>query len=279
MSEKRYYWLKLKRDFFKRHDIQIIEDIQPNGKEYVLFYLKLLVESIDHDGELRFSDTIPYNANMLATITRTNPDIVRSALKVLSEFGMVEILDDQTIYMSAVENLIGSAADNDHAKRQQRYRDRKKQLALEQKETSVTKSDAPVTERDKKSDESKSKSIEKDIENNNNAVRRKEIIEYLNQKTGKSFKPNSQANIKLVEARLNEGWTVEDFKKVIDNKVAEWKDTEQDQYLRPETLFAPSHFESYLNQRKVKAKKKGNTLSQEMSHDYDMDDLRRRAKE
>jgi hypothetical protein len=46
MAEKRYYWLKLKRDFFKRHDIKIIEAM-PNGKDYVLFYLKLLVVGIN----------------------------------------------------------------------------------------------------------------------------------------------------------------------------------------------------------------------------------------
>ena len=63
-DKERYYWLKLKRDFFKRHDIRVIEDM-PNGKEYVLFYLKLMVEAIDHEGALRFSDTIPYSESML----------------------------------------------------------------------------------------------------------------------------------------------------------------------------------------------------------------------
>ena len=98
MAEKKYYWLKLKRDFFKRHDIRIIEEM-PNGKEYLLFYLKLLVESIDHEGALRFSDTIPYNEQMLSIITNTNVDIVRSAMKLLESLQLVEIKDDQTIYM------------------------------------------------------------------------------------------------------------------------------------------------------------------------------------
>ena len=75
---KRYYWLKLQKDFFKRHDIRIIENM-PNGKDYVLFYLKLLCESTSHDGNLRFSDTIPYSEDMLSTITNTNIDIVRSS--------------------------------------------------------------------------------------------------------------------------------------------------------------------------------------------------------
>lgn len=71
MSDGKYYWLKLKRDFFKRHDIRIIEEME-NGKDYILFYLKLLVESIDHNGNLRFSDTIPYNDKMIAIITNTD---------------------------------------------------------------------------------------------------------------------------------------------------------------------------------------------------------------
>lgn len=106
-NKQKFYWLKLKRDFFKRHDIQVIEAM-PNGKDYVLFYLKLMVESIDHNGFLRFSDTIPYNEQMLAVITNTNIDVVRSAIKVLQQLQMIEIQDDQTIYMTEVEVLIGS---------------------------------------------------------------------------------------------------------------------------------------------------------------------------
>lgn len=108
MAEKtRYYWLKLNKDFFKRHDIRIIES-QPNGKDYVLFYLKLMLESVSHEGSLRFSETIPYNEEMLAIITNTNIDVVRSAMKLFHELKMVEIMDDQTIYMQEVERLIGS---------------------------------------------------------------------------------------------------------------------------------------------------------------------------
>ena len=60
MGRGKFYWLKLDKDFFKRHDIKIIESM-PNGKDYILFYLKLLCESLDHDGSLRFNDQIPYN--------------------------------------------------------------------------------------------------------------------------------------------------------------------------------------------------------------------------
>ena len=107
MAAKKFYWLKLKRDFFKRHDIRIIEAM-PNGKDYILFYLKLLLESIDHEGELRFSDAIPYNDQMLSVITNTNIDIVRSAMKLFVELKLVEIKSDETIYMEEVSKMIGS---------------------------------------------------------------------------------------------------------------------------------------------------------------------------
>ena len=151
-DDKKFYWLKLKRDFFKRHDVQIIEGM-PNGKDYLLFYLKLMCESIDHNGNLRFSDTIPYNEQMLATITNTNVDIVRSALKLFTELKMVDVLDDQTIYMTEVQKLIGCAVDNPNANRQRRYRERQKELEIQGRYEGVTENN-----------ESKSKSIDIDTD-------------------------------------------------------------------------------------------------------------------
>lgn len=179
-EQKKFYWLKLKKDFFKRHDIQIIEGM-PNGKDYVLFYLKLMCESIDHNGNLRFSDTIPYDENMLSTITNTNIDIVRSALKLLQQLKMVEILDDSTIYMTEVNKFIGSAVDNDNANRQRRFRERQKELALAERYESVTKNN-----------ESKSIEQDKDIENTTTTTTNYMLYlqsdEYkLFDKVGKSF--------------------------------------------------------------------------------------------
>ena len=163
MAEGKYYWLKLKQDFFKRHDIKIIASMK-NGIDYVVFYMKLMLESLNHDGRLRFSNTIPYNEEMLSIITETNVDIVRSAIKVFEQLKMVEILDDGTYYMHEVEKLTGSAANNDNAKRQQRYRESQKRLALSESTTSVTKNNATVTGNVTKSNERQSIEIEKEIE-------------------------------------------------------------------------------------------------------------------
>jgi predicted phage replisome organizer len=121
----KYYWLKLHKDFFKRHDVSIIEDM-PNGKDYILFYLKLLVESVSHEGNLRFSDSIPYNEQMLSSLTKTNIDIVRSAVKIFSELNMMEMLDDGTIYMTEVDKMIG--AETDWAEKKRLYRQKQKEL-------------------------------------------------------------------------------------------------------------------------------------------------------
>jgi len=83
--------------------------------------------------------------------------------------------------------------------------------------------------------------------NNKYIVEIEEIVKYLNEKTGSSFRPNTDATKKSISGRLNEGFTVEDFKAVIDNQVARWIGTDYEQYLTPNTLFSPSKFEKYLN--------------------------------
>lgn len=83
-----------------------------------------------------------------------------------------------------------------------------------------------------------------------------EITEYLNQKTGKNFKHSSVANKKIIKARWNEGYRLDDFHQVIDNKVEDWKDktfkdgTYANKYLQPSTLFG-NKFDQYLNQQQI----------------------------
>lgn len=82
----------------------------------------------------------------------------------------------------------------------------------------------------------------------------KDIVDYLNQKAGTSYKYKSSKTQTLIKARLNEDFTIDDFKVVIDKKVSEWKGSDMEKYLRPETLFG-TKFEGYLNQAEVKTMK------------------------
>ena len=168
-ESKKYFWLRLKRDFFKRHDIQIIEAM-PNGKDYILFYLKLLCESVDHEGHLRFSEQIPYNEQMLSTITNTNVDIVKQAIKIFTELGMMDVLDDGTLFMNEVEKMIGYATQDEHTRestrlRVQAFRERQKQLQIEGKRYSNVTCNGEIE-------------IEKEIEKELEIEKKKERINY-----------------------------------------------------------------------------------------------------
>ena len=76
------------------------------------------------------------------------------------------------------------------------------------------------------------------------------IIDYLNEKVGSNFRANNKSTQQRINARLKEGYTVDDFKTVIDKMYAKWKGTEYEEYLRPQTLFS-TKFESYLNMKGV----------------------------
>ena len=89
--------------------------------------------------------------------------------------------------------------------------------------------------------------------NNNNLNKElnniyKEAVDYLNEKAGTKYKYNSKNTTKHIQARIREGYTLEDFKIVIDKKCSEWVNTDMEKYLCPETLFG-SKFEKYLNQK------------------------------
>lgn len=88
----------------------------------------------------------------------------------------------------------------------------------------------------------------------------KYIVEYLNRKCNKNFKHTTKSTQRLINARLNEGFTIEDFKKVINIKSSQWLGTDMEKYLRPQTLFG-TKFESYLNENEggsVDGKPRGN---------------------
>lgn len=84
-------------------------------------------------------------------------------------------------------------------------------------------------------------------------VASREVVNYLNEKTGSHYLASTKSTVDMIKSRMKEGHSVDDFKKVIDNKTSEWLgDPEWEKFLRPETLFCAKHFESYLNQKASK---------------------------
>ena len=94
-----------------------------------------------------------------------------------------------------------------------------------------------------------------------------EVVDYLNLRAGTKYRSTSEDTRKHIRARVNDGYTLDDFKAVIDRKVEEWKGTEWEKFLRPSTLFG-SKFESYLNQ-KEEPKGKKTAFSNFLERDYD----------
>lgn len=99
----------------------------------------------------------------------------------------------------------------------------------------------------------------------------KRIIDYLNNKCNTKYKPNTANTKKHIHARLEEGYSEQDFYTVIDKKAKEWIGTEYEKFLRPDTLFC-SKFESYLNQN-IREKKDGNMFNNFQQNTYDFDEL------
>lgn len=77
-----------------------------------------------------------------------------------------------------------------------------------------------------------------------------QIIDYLNKKTNQNLRATTKAYRRLIKARWNDGYKLEDFKTVIDNKSFEWQGTDFWRFMRPKTLFAANHFDDYLNENR-----------------------------
>lgn len=247
MSEKRYYWLKLKEDFFESNDIQVVEAM-PSGKDFIIFYLKLLCKSIRHEGNLRLTAEIPYNEETLAAITHTDVNVVKQAIQIFSGLHLIELMDDGTYFMSRVQDMLGS--ETKWAEKKRIYRGKQQLLEGQTEDNVLTMSDKSIDIRDKsiEIDIEQEQEIEGNIIPAENHPPYKEIVDYLNNLAGTNYRASSKKTQHLIKARINEGFTLEDFRVVIEKKTREWiNDNKMKAYLRPETLFG-TKFEGYLNQ-------------------------------
>ena len=242
-GEKKYFWLKLPRNFFEKHYIKILRgkvsgEYPGNtfGEMLVVFYIWLLAECIDHEGKLRYSETKPYDEELLADVSGFPLSFVRKALTVYKNLELVTEESDKTLFLPKSLKMIGSESASAKRVREYRNRQRENQKPDEEKRYNVTPSNGDV----QKSNESKKEEEKPPYD---------EIISYLNEKTHSKYKSGSKATQRLINGRWKDGFRLDDFKAVIDIKSDQWlSDKKMASYLRPETLFAASHFESYLNE-------------------------------
>ena len=250
-DNKKYYYLKLKDNFYDSEGMILLQNM-PDGYLYSDILMKLYLRSLKNGGKLMINDTIPYSPQMMAAITRHQVGTVEKALQIFKKLELIDVLDSGAIYMLDIQNFIGESSTE--ADRQRMYYNK-----IKEEKTLINKSEndgckkpykisTPEIEIEKEIEIELE--IEKDIysraENKNFPYDK--ICEYLNNKINSNYKPTSKKTRDLIKARFNEGFTLEDFKTVIDKKVLDWsKDEKMSKFLRPETLFS-NKFESYLNQ-------------------------------
>ena len=156
-DNKKYYYLRLKDNFFDSDELKILESMK-DGYLYSNILLKLYLRSLKNDGKLVVNDRIPYNAEMLASVTGHQVGTIKQALSMFKELGLIEVLENGAIYMLDIQNFIGKGSTE--ADRQRLY-DRR--ISEERKQNKLTQS-RNLEEICKKSTPEIEIELEKDIE-------------------------------------------------------------------------------------------------------------------
>ncbi|MDE6132591.1 MAG: phage replisome organizer N-terminal domain-containing protein, partial [Oscillospiraceae bacterium] len=107
MPDKRYYWLKLKEDFFDEKYIKALRKL-PQGDSQVIVYLKMQLKSLKTEGIINYEGILPDCISELALALDEDENVVRLTVEALIRFGVVERLENDTLYMLAMQQLIGS---------------------------------------------------------------------------------------------------------------------------------------------------------------------------
>jgi uncharacterized phage protein (TIGR02220 family)/predicted phage replisome organizer len=256
MDKKKYYYIKLKDNYFDQDNIKILEAMK-NGHTYSLILIKMYLKASKYNGKLMMTPSIPYDPNrveILANVIGHDVDHVRQAIRAGVDLDLITILDSGEIWMNEIQNFIGQSSTE--ADRIREYRNSLKQKSLPNSSSdSVQMYDKSTPEIEIERELELKKEQDKDKESEVDKIPYLEIIEYLNTKSSSHYR-STDSTRRLIHARFNEGFTKEDFFCVIDKKVESWTGTEFEKYIRPQTLFSPK-FESYLNEKIIDKKHTG----------------------
>ena len=265
---KIYFWLKVDKKFFDNLFIKRLKNM-PGGYTMTVIYIRLMLESLEDDCILYYEGYFDSLVQELALKLDVSEDDINMTVAYFTKCGLIQIDDDGHATLSQAKAMVESETNWAKYKREQR-KNSQDLPKLENVQNKKTLSNSCPTEIEKENRvNSKSNNLYldnilsgnpdynfptwleetaiKDLEK----TKHKELwipIAYLNQVANKRYKFVDKTK-RLLLARFKEGYTLEDFKQVIDIKTAEWKDSpEFSKYLRPETLFG-SKFDGYLNQK------------------------------
>ena len=127
-ENKKYYWLKLKEGFFEEKQIKYLRKL-PDGDKLVIAYLKMQLKSLKTEGFIKYDKILPSNIEELAMVLDEDTNIINLMIGALQKVNAVEILDDGSFYMIAMQDLIGKEGES--AERVRRFRERQDQKLLQ----------------------------------------------------------------------------------------------------------------------------------------------------
>ena len=209
---KKYYYMRLKENFFETEEMLLLES-QQDGYLYSNILIKLYLKSLKHDGRLIFKDTIPYNADMIATITRQPVGVVEKALQLFLQLDLISVIDGQVLYMNDIELLVGKTSTEGDRKKAARAKIQSGQMkGIGYKEESGQTSDKRPPEIRVKSIENKEYINTLSVDKSTNE---KEILELLknleNLPTPRALTSKRKTQL---NARIDE-YGLEEYKKLL----------------------------------------------------------------
>lgn len=273
---KVYFWLKIDKKFFDNLFIKRLKSM-PGGYTMTVIYMRMMLESLESDCILYYEGYFETLKEELALKLDVSEDDISMTIAYFTQCGLIQIDEDKNAELTQAKALVQQ--ETNHAAYMRSYRkeqqEKEKNLTLLSNNfttLSTCKTEKEIDkelEQDLKLDINKEYIVEETSPNEQSSsvafptwleeaaikdlekTKHKELwipIVYLNQVANKRYKFVDKTK-RLLLARFKEGYTLEDFKQVIDIKTAEWKDSpEFSKYLRPETLFG-SKFDGYLNQK------------------------------
>lgn len=254
-------WIKITTNIFDNLKIKHLKAVPELGHALVCIWFELLcmAGSCNKCGMLSMSNNLAITEDLIAEAFNEDIKLVQMALRMFQEMGMIEITDNNAIQIT---NWVEYQSEAGLSAIREYERDRKAKYRLKKDMIEECPGNVP----DKSVDSSISISTSKSASLSSfNSISNKEtisnIVNYLNKVLGTNYKSNTKNTVKHINARLAEGYLEEDFFTVIDKKVSEWKGTDMEKYLVPETLFG-TKFEKYLNQNIIRCSA-GNSGSSE----------------
>lgn len=212
-DNKKYYYLKLKENFFDSDSMVLLESMQ-DGILYSNILMKMYLKSLRNNGYLVLNNAIPYNAQMIATVTRHQIGTVEKALEMFKQLGLIDVLDSGTIYMSDIQLFVGKSSTEGDRKREERMK-----IKAEINPVIGQMSDKHPREKELEID----REIDREIEIESEERRKTNKIDYqqiadMYNNTCVSFprlSKLSESRKKAIKARL-QTYSVEDFQRMFE---------------------------------------------------------------